>query len=291
MFRKVIAVLMIAAMLFALSLNVVAYNIEAPYLLVSDETISENDYAAVQNGIELMLEHHLYVPKISQLIAIKKEDGKILYTLQAGRFIDQISVRTEADAVIFNVSGGGRQDEIIVTSDGTLVDGNEITMNVTIENVTAVQMPMGALMPRYSDRSFVTTCPYGYISDYTELKEIVRIENIELQQEIENMTFSAFVDAILMGISIYLTGTHENVFVDIFSDAASDLFAWLNDDYPVEDAMSCICYCYYHKDADVTGYISDYGAAVTKHAARWYPRPNMSGAPTPLTRYEVYRIY
>ena len=92
-------------------------------------------------------------------------------------------------------------------------------------------------------------------------------------------------------IIVAIIGAIGGITGSIAVGVATFLYYVMTTEYPKSSAMSYITYGYYHKDSAITGYIGDYGAAVTKLLSFFYAEADYEEYICSETNYEVWIRY
>ena len=276
-FKKVIATITLCA--FSLGITTPLYANDALMMAgVSSEILTKvsNDMTDSQKeqfltDVEVLSTYGLLELGEIEKISINNENFE--YVIDYGSVKETVEIISNSSKeLVINVTAGNVKDTLVVNhaTGEVFLDGNKVETAKTVN-------------PRVSDRYITENCPYGSASDYNRSIGIVEEENnVYFSDTMENLTLTAF--NIVLGAIGGITGS-------IAVGVATFLYYVMTTEYPKSSAMSYITYGYYHKDSAITGYIGDYGAAVTKLLSFFYAEADYEEYICSETNYEVWIRY
>lgn len=233
------------------------------------ENVSEGDVEVALATFNTMGLSH------DSISTIDKENGDTVYTFSLYDDIkSEIVVEEQSNHdVVLDITEGNKHDELTLTHDGrVLLDGNEVTFDVSTENNGDISL-YGSL----SDTWYTGTnpCPSKtWVYQYNTNKA-----SISASKKIENCTTAVIIGLISMALSP--VGT---VFAGVYSIAASVIAAATGTD---SKYMSAKVATYYPKGGRNIGN----NRWVEKHVGKFYPKKNYKGTATTKTRYEITQYY
>lgn len=235
----------------------------------TDMTYSQKE--KVSSDAEVLSTYGLL--KLGEVEKVNVNNEKIEYVIDYGQVKETVEiVSNSSEELVLNVTADNVKDTLVINhiTGEVSVDGNKVEAEKTVT-------------PRVSDRYITETCPYGSASEYNKaLGVIEQNNNIYLNDFIKNLTLTGFT--IVLGI---IGGVSGSIAVGI----AAFLYSEMTKTYPNTDTMSYKTYGYYHKNSGSSGYISDYGAAVTKLMTYFYAAANCQDYVCRETNYEVWIKY
>lgn len=206
---------------------------------------------------------------------IENENGDAVYTFSFSNDIkSEIVVEEQGNHdVVLDVTEGNKHDELILTHDGrVLLDGNEVTFDVSTENNGDVSL-YGSL----SDTWYTGTNPCP--SKTWVYQHNTNKANISASKKIENCTTAVIIGLISLALSPVGTA-----FSGVYSIAAGVIAAATGTD---SKYMSAKVATYYPKGGRNIGN----NRWVEKHVGKFYPKKNYAGTVTTKTRYKITQYY
>ena len=195
-------------------------------------------------------------------------DAEVLSTYGLLKLGEVEKVNVNNEKIEYVIDYGQVKETVEIVSNSS----EELVLNVTADNVKdtlVINHITGevsvdgnkveaekTVTPRVSDRYITETCPYGSASEYNKALGVI----------------GGVSGSIAVGIAAFL-------------------YSEMTKTYPNTDTMSYKTYGYYHKNSGSSGYISDYGAAVTKLMTYFYAAANCQDYVCRETNYEVWIKY
>lgn len=276
-FKKVVAAITLCA--FSLGITTPLYandalmmdGVSAEILAKVSNDITDSQKEQLLTDAEVLSTYGLLELGEIKKVSINNENFE--YVIDYGTVKETVEIIANSSReLVINVTAGNVKDTLVVnhTTGEVFLDGNKVEIAKSVK-------------PRVSDRYITESCPYGSAADYNKSIGIVEEDNnIYFSDIMENLTLTAFT--IVLGA---LGGTTGGVAVGI----AAFLYYVMTTEYPKSNAMSYITYGYHHKDSAITGYISGYGAAVTKMVSFFYAGADYQDYIDSETNYEVWIRY
>jgi len=181
--------------------------------------------------------------------------------------------------ITFVVESGDIFNTITVKKDGTLLidDANVADVSRNLFNCKS------DVATRASSRWCQTSCPYGTPTDYTKSAGSFNNSNVALTDFLKNLSFSAVL-ALFGAI---------NLPAGVVFGFSSIVYSGLQEASPNSKGLSYKDTKTWHKSCGSAsgGYISAFGAYVTKHSTKWYAEKNYNKYKYTVVDYEIHEIY
>lgn len=203
--------------------------------------------------------------KVSIINIIAFENGENLsydieYTVNYGEFSETIMFQEfSRSRVVFVIENEDVVNTIELSEDRVYINGKEVVNKVSI----------GPCNARYSDYEYTSDCPYGNPSDYTKYQGVTSVASIDVQNRLSETLYTAI-------LVILSTLGPAGFYVTAF---ASFVYIWVKSNSPNSHYLSYKEYKYWHSSCGnwSGGYISAFGAYVTKSVTDWYSEENYGG--------------